>query len=214
MTAKDLLIRRYQERLATHGPSPQAVQWSDAESQSARFTVLYGIDPEMSSVLDFGCGLAGFCHFLRKQGNHARYHGLELVPEFVDVANSELADDPLAEISLADIEIDPPRQVYDYAVLSGVFNNRMDNNWNFMTSVLGRMFASCKKGMAFNAMSSFVDYEDSELYYSNPLEVLSFCKEELGGHPILRHDYTLGSGGFPFEYAIYLYKEPRFATPS
>lgn len=211
MTRENPLIRHYQERLARHGPSPQAVQYADTATQYARFAVLYEVDPEMHSVLDYGCGLADFCHFLRQQGNQARYRGLEQVPEFVELSNSALATDPLAEVHLADIVNDAPPQGYEYAVLSGVFNNRMDDNWGFMTAVLERMFAACTKGIAFNAMTTFVDYEDDGLYYADPFEVLRFCKLELGGHPVLRHDYALRSGGFPFEYAIYLYKEPRCA---
>ncbi len=32
-----------------------------------------------------------------------------------------------------------------------------------------------------------------------------------GGHPVLRHDYMLRGGGFPFEFARHLYREPQFA---
>jgi hypothetical protein len=78
-----------------------------------------------------------------------------------------------------------------------------------MTRTLRRMWAVAGKGIAFNSMSTHVDYRDPELYYVDPLEALAFCKSELGGHPVLRHDYILRPGGFPFEFAIYLYKSPR-----
>ncbi|RVT84295.1 hypothetical protein DXV76_11455 [Rhodobacteraceae bacterium CCMM004] len=85
----------------------------------------------------------------------------------------------------------------------------MDDNWGFMTAVLRQMWAAAEKGIAFNAMTSHVDYRDPGLWYVDPGEVLAFCKSALGGHPVLVHDYVLREGGFPFEFALYVYKSPR-----
>lgn len=204
----DDLIRHYQALLAEHGAGPNAVQWADAETQVARFAVLAGVDPDMRSVLDVGCGLADFYHFLRARGSGARYQGVDIVPDFVGLAQKALADDARADAALIGADDDLPGGC-DYAILSGVFNNRMDDNWGFMTQTLHRMWAAVDKGIAFNAMTSHVDYHDEGLWYVDPMQVFAFCKRELGGHPILRHDYTLRDGGFPFEFAIYVYKEPR-----
>jgi hypothetical protein len=85
----------------------------------------------------------------------------------------------------------------------------MDDNWGFMTTTLRRMYAAARRGIAFNAMTSHVDYRDPELFYVDPMQVFAFCKAELGGHPVLRHDYVTRPGGFPYEFAIYVYKSPR-----
>ena len=37
---------------------------------------------------------------------------------------------------------------------------------------------------------------------------LSMDHSELGGHPVLRHDYVTRPGGFPFEFTMYVYKQP------
>jgi SAM-dependent methyltransferase len=203
------IIRSYQQRLADHGPGSEAVQYSDRDSHFARFEVLGDIDPNMGSVLDVGCGLADFCHFLRARGNTARYHGIDIVPEFVELAATALADDVAASVSLADAEDDKMPSGFDYAVLSGVFNNLMDDNWGFMTRTLRQMWAAADKGIAFNAMSSHVDYRDEGLFYVDPMQVFAFCKDDLGGHPVLRHDYVTRTGGFPFEFAMYVWKAPR-----
>lgn len=202
----DTLISHYQALLAEHGPGAQAVQWADAQTQSARFAVLTGIAPELGRVLDVGCGLAHLHAFLKARGYTGSYHGVDIVPEFITHANAAMADDPKAQATL--ISPDAPLPTCDYALLSGVFNNRMDDNWGFMTQTLHRMWASAERGIAFNAMTSHVDYHDEGLYYVDPMQVFTFCKAELGGHPVLRHDYTLRPGGFPFEFAIYLYKSP------
>jgi hypothetical protein len=213
MTSKTDLIALYRGHLAQYGPGPRAVQLADAATQQARFAVLLDVDPNMSSVLDFGSGMADFYHFLRAKGSKARYLGLDVVPEFVALGQSATAQDSNADVMLSDIEEDTLPEGYDYGVLSGVFNNVMEDNWGFMTTTLRRMFAVCNKGIAFNAMSHHVDYQDEGLFYTDPLQVLDFCKSTLGGHPILRHDYTVRPGGFPFEYAVYVYKSPRYFGP-
>jgi len=204
-----LMREHYRALWELHGDSPHSVQYSDGESHYARFDVLCSIASPLTSVLDVGCGLAHLYRYLKATGFEGRYMGVDIVPEFIESAENMLADDPNANVRLNDSAESLPSG-YDYALLSGVFNNRMHDNLRFMETTLKRMYSVAKKGIAFNAMSTFVDYHDDGLYYSNPLEVFNFCKNELGGHPVLRHDYTLTENGFPFEYAMYVYKEPTF----
>ena len=205
------LIDHYRSLLERHGPSAQALQYSDAATQCARFAVLAGVADPLGSVLDVGCGLAHLHGYLRSAGFAGRYHGVDVVPEFVEHAARALADDPLAGASLADAE-EPLPGGFDHVLLSGVFNNRMEDNRGFMEGTLARMFEAAGRGIAFNAMSTHVEYRDPELYYVDPMEVFAFCKETLGGHPVLRHDYVLREGGFPFEFAMYVYKAPSPAA--
>ncbi|MDB3935553.1 class I SAM-dependent methyltransferase [Granulosicoccus sp.] len=201
----------YRSLWERHGDSTHAVQYSDDQSHHARFDILCSIASPVTSILDVGCGLAHLYRYLKLNGFNGQYKGIDIVPEFVEAAKTHCKDDPNADVMLCN-STDKLPSGYDYAMLSGVFNNRMPDNKAFMKATLRRMFSVAEKGIAFNAMSTFVDYEDNTLYYSDPLEVLAFCKTVLGGHPILRHDYTLTENGFPFEYAIYVYKEPNFKT--
>lgn len=207
----EALVKHYQSLLVEHGSSSKTLQWTDRESQYARFSVLSGLFAEPDSVLDVGCGLADFYRFMRGRGMTGAYHGVDVVPEFVDLANKALSADPQAKASLADAT-GPLPSGFDYAVLSGVFNIRMEDNSGFMKTMLRRMWDAAGKGIAFNAMSTEVDYYDDGLWYVDPCEVFKFCKRELGGNVVLRHDYALRDGGYPFEFAVYVYKEPQF-TP-
>lgn len=204
------LIRHYQSLLAEHGEASEALQYADQESHYARFKILRDIADPLGSVLDIGCGLAHLCHFMREKGINSAYHGVDIVPEFVDLANKALVNDPNAKVSLIDAQ-SPLPQGYDFAMLSGVFNNKMDDNQAFMETTLRQMWAACTKGIAFNAMSSYVDYFDDGLWYVDPADVMKFCKTELGGHVVLRHDYVLRDGGYPFEFAVYVYKDATVA---
>ena len=202
------IIANYETLLKEKGEGAQAVQYADEASQQARFEILLQIDRDMTSVLDVGCGLAHFAHYLRAGGRNSRYTGVDVVADFVRLANRSLADDDRATVTLMDAGSDDLPGGHDYAVLSGVFNNTMTDNWGFMTSTLRKMYAAADKGIAFTAMSTWVDFQDPDLWSVDPMEVFSFCKRELGGHPVLRHDYITRPGGFPFEFTMYVYKQP------
>jgi hypothetical protein len=58
-------------------------------------------------------------------------------------------------------------------------------------------------------MSDRVDFRAANLFYSDPEQMLAWCRRELGPHAVLRHDYGL------HEYTVYVYREapPGGATP-
>ena len=97
--------------------------------------------------------------------------------------------------------------IQDYCLLSGVFNNTMPDNITFMKETLKKMFDASNKGIAFNALSTYVDYQDKDLYYSNPVEIFDFCKTTLGNKVVLRHEYQTKPNVMPFEYTVYVYKD-------
>jgi SAM-dependent methyltransferase len=205
---QEALIEHYQTLLKKHGDSPQALQYRDAETQFARFKILSEIASPLNSVLDVGCGLAHLYLYLQSTGFSGKYVGVDIVPEFAQLAAETFKDEKNVTITHAS-GLEPLPTGTDFALLSGVFNNRMDDNKGFMQATLHQMFAAANKGISFNAMSRYVDYYDDTLYYVDPMEVFAFCKNELGGYPVLRHDYVLSENGFPFEFAIYVYKEAQ-----
>jgi SAM-dependent methyltransferase len=203
---QESLIAHYQSLLEEHGNSAQALQYRDSKSQFARFKILSEIANPLNSVLDVGCGLAHLYHYLKSTGFTGDYLGVDIVPEFATLASENLKDDLHANVVLGS-GLEPLPSGMDYVMLSGVFNNKMDDNQGFMQSTLERMFSAAEKGISFNAMSSYVDYQDDVLYYVDPMEIFAFCKTKLGGHPVLRHDYVISEGGYPFEFAMYVYKQ-------
>ena len=202
------LIKHYQKLYHEFGASAKAVQWADKQTQYKRFDVLSAVFDQPGSVLDVGCGLGDYYHYLRSKGQNCHYLGVDPVPEFVDHANRIMHDDPEASAKI----VDPGTQLpsgFDYVILSGVFNNVREDNWGFMTTMIQNMYQVATHAIAFNAMSTHVEYQDDNLFYVDPMDVFSFCKTELGGNPILRHDYVLKDGGYPFEFSMYVHKELR-----
>lgn len=201
------LKQHYKELFNKHGISPQSVQYTDKATQFKRFEILFQIDPGMSSVTDFGCGLGDLYVYLKKStGYTGKYLGLDFVPEFVNVCNKAFANDDQAEFKVFDIKTDELQVINEYLLLSGVFNNKTGDNDVFMRDTIRKMFTYASKGVAFNSMSTYVDYHDEHLFYTNPLEIFDFCKREITPKVVLRHDYQVKANVIPFEYCIYLYK--------
>lgn len=199
--------QHYKDLFDKHGISPQSVQYTDKATQFKRFEILSQIDSNMSSVTDFGCGLGDLYIYLKESaGYNGKYLGLDFVPEFIDACNKVFVGNAQAKFQVFDIKTDEPEVINEYLLLSGVFNNKNTDSDVFMRDTIRKMFAYASKGVAFNSMSTYVDYQDDQLFYTNPLEIFDFCKREITPKVVLRHDYQVKSSIIPFEYCIYLYK--------
>ena len=200
------LREHYRRLYREHGDSPHSLQMTDRRSQRRRFEILSQVSSPLRSVVDVGCGLGHFCEFLRSRGFGGSYLGLDFVPEFITAGKAKHAGDPRARFALHDIAAAPLPGGRDWYFLSGVFNNERPGNERFMLSTIEKMFRAARRGVAFNAMSTYVDYRDKGLYYSDPLKVFDFCKRRLTRRVTLRHDYLVKKDSIPFEYAVFLYK--------
>jgi len=204
------IVKHYQKLYKTHGNAPESVQWANAETQYKRFEILSGISTGIDSVIDLGCGLGAYYQYLKLNDFNGRYLGMDIVPEFVQQCTTLFNGDDNAKASLARSGGRLPRG-YDYIVASGIFNNKRDDNFQFMKLTIEEMISAAEVGVAFNALSTYVEYEDETLYYSDPLVVFDYLKREMGVHPILKHDYILSEGRYPYEYTIFAYKAPLVA---
>jgi SAM-dependent methyltransferase len=205
----DDLKAYYQNLLTQHGDSPLSVQHISTDSQFKRFEILNAIDKNAHSIIDIGCGLGDMYKYLMNNQYKGRYLGLDFLADFIDLANNKYAHHKNQDVGfqVCDLNQDDIPKGYDYILLSGVFNNKMENNEEFMLTTLKKMFASANKGIAFNAMSTYVDYQDDELYYSDPLVIFDFCKRNLSHAVTLKHDYLVKTDSIPYEYTIYVYKQ-------
>jgi len=98
-------------------------------------------------------------------------------------------------------------EIFDWVLISGVFNNKISDNEKFFRDHVGMLWRRCRQGMSFNLMSRWVDYEDPELWYAQPEEVFAFMKS-LTPYVTLRNDYVVKDTRVPFEFVIYAYRNP------
>ncbi|WP_424096615.1 class I SAM-dependent methyltransferase [Moorena producens] len=199
------LEQHYSSLLKEHGDTPQASQWRDEKTQELRLDILTQIENLSSmKVLDFGCGTGHLLTFLKaKLEFTGEYVGYDLSGEIIATAQNKF---PGIRFQQRDILADGIPENFDFILISGVFNNRTSNNWVLMKSLLKCLFKHTRKGIAFNALSTYVDYFEPELFYIEPEKVFKFCKEELSPRVTLRHDYLVKQNIVPFEFTIYVYK--------
>ncbi len=190
----------YRALVQKHGDSHVSAQYSSRESQEARFAVLTSIG-ELSGqrLLDFGCGCGQLAEYLSVRGVRCHYTGVDVVEEFFDICRQKFSQHRFG--TWADFEAER----FDYAIVSGVFNNRIADNQEFFESTIATLFQRVDKGIAFNLMSRYVDFEDTCLWYTSPELVFGYLKS-LTPFVTLRHDYVVKPGGVAFEYTVYAYR--------
>jgi len=198
----DGLVRKF-------GAAPQSAQWSDRETQFRRFSVLTEImqDRQNSDILDIGCGTASLLAYLKDAHDFkGQYQGVDISSEAIKLA-SEMY--PEQKFAIANLLEQPLADRHDYVVMCGIFNNRLSDDaecGSFIKQMLKCGFEHANKGMAFNVMSKYVDFEAENLCYFQPEELFGFCKQHLSPNVTLRHDYNIKDGVIPFEFTIYVYR--------
>ncbi|MBL9051075.1 MAG: class I SAM-dependent methyltransferase [Tabrizicola sp.] len=200
----EALTKHYRHLLLTHGDSAEAAQYSSRESQFRRFAALARVaDLRGKRVLDFGCGTASFAEYLLSIDQMpAHYHGVDIMTDFFEYAREKV---PGGRFSHPD-ELGDER--FDFAFVSGVFNNRRKGNRKFWQQTVRDLFSRCDIGLSFNLMSTHVDYQDPGLFYEDPARAFTFVKREVTPFVTLCHDYLPKLGSIPFEFVIHAFRSP------
>ncbi|WAS05805.1 class I SAM-dependent methyltransferase [Gloeomargaritales cyanobacterium VI4D9] len=152
------------------------------------------------TLLDVGCGYGSLLELIQERNIPVSYTGIDISPDMIEAARQ---NNPNADWLVGDIlEVELPP--YDFIVCSGVLTLKLDYSIpemaDFVKKMIKRMYDLSRIGIAFNIMTTYVNFTSPNLYYSNPNELLSWCMFELTPKVRLDHSYPL------FDYTIYLYK--------
>ena len=188
------ISRFHRRRIQEHGPGgPGALGWANLDGQQARFRALAQIgDLAHCSVLDAGCGYADLYPFLRQRYAGVQYHGIEQMPELLDVARARYRD--AAGITLGGGDFLrtalPPA---DYVLASGSLNYR-HRAPRFIYQAIEKLFGSCRLGLAFNLLS-WEPPGGGPLAAYDPADILAFCRQLAPRAELLegywRNDFTV-----------------------
>jgi SAM-dependent methyltransferase len=209
----ELLRRHYQEKFSLHGPTSEGVDWGADESKMLlRYQKMQAVVEapwsRNASLLDVGCGYGGLFSYLAQKQAKIDYTGIDIADNMVQWAREKLG---AGTFVCGDILSHDFKRDFDYVVCSGILTQKLDvpaiEMDRFATYLIKRMFGLCKRGVAFNIMTTKVNFFSNNLYYRNPAEMFSWCISEITPHIRIDHAYPL------YEYTIYLYREPEaFAT--
>lgn len=200
------LKSHYQDLFNQHGKSVKSLQWSNEETQVLRFQELLRPISDEDSVVDIGCGFGDFAAYMRANGRNGKYLGYDFVDEFIQNPNEAFKNDSNVKFEVMDVSSGEYTNEYDWFVASGIFNNKMEDNKAFLENALTKMFNASKKGISFNLLTKYVDFETEGLHYFHPSDVFDFCKKNLSPLVVLNHAYRLKEGIIPFEFTVYVYK--------
>lgn len=201
------LRRHYAEKFSAHGPTSQGVDWGSDESRMLlRFDKMLAVAEtpldRARSLLDVGCGYGGLLKYLQALKIDVDYSGIDVAENMVRWASENLKAGAFYCGDILDYKFD---REFDYVVCSGVLTQKLDTPAadmdRFAAKLIRRMFDLCRRGMAFNVMTTKVNYFANNLYYRNPAEMLSWCISEITRHVRIDHAYPL------YEYTVYLYRE-------
>lgn len=184
----------YDDNLDQFGVDSKSVGWTTADSQSLRFKKLLSVvdDKESSfSLNELGCGYGELFKYCEDSNYNLNiYNGYDISSKMLDAAKVYLASPKAFFFKNSVIDTKA-----DYTITSGIFNVMFDheqNSWeDHIKQTLINMFENSTKGISFNLLTSYVDYEADNLYYAEPEYFFNFCKRELSKYVSLIHDYNL-----------------------
>lgn len=194
----NLVVERYQRRIAEHGPTFASLNSGSEVKQALRHSVhataLRGSQP---SILEIGCGLGDFYKYLLAQNRDCAYHGYDIVPEYVAECRRVY---PLAKFDVRNIFLVGIDGDYDSIVMSQVLNNRYQksDNMQVMRRALELAFEHTRTSVSVDMLSTYVDFRNSDLFYYEPEEILRIAKA-ITPRVLIRHDYRA------FEFCVQLF---------
>jgi SAM-dependent methyltransferase len=205
----DTLQEYYTKCFAEHGPSPRGVDWHNWQSLALHYDkMLAVIEPGVTqgsvALLDVGCGFGGLLDHAKSKGIRLDYTGIDIVPAMIEHGRKRHPDATFASTSIFDFA---PAKSFDYVVCNGVLTEKLDVSIAefdvFARRLISRMFELAGRAIAFNLMTTHVNFTAPNLFYKNPLEMIAFCAAELSPKFAVDHAYP------HYDYTMYVYRQPR-----
>ena len=195
--SKEYVISFFDTNLMLHGDRPESVRWTPM-GQARHYQAMLDMgDISGSKILDFGCGKGDFLQFLKDRSIPVEYTGWDINEKLISLA---LTKHPGVDFRVFDLDRDIPDQDFDYIFLCGVFNLRLQDINLTIKNSLKKLFARCRVGLAFNALSDHSPGKDFELNYTSPEDIFSFAVKELSPFVSLRHDRIA------YDYTLFVYR--------
>jgi SAM-dependent methyltransferase len=190
-------------------------RWTKSkELAELRYRVMLDVirDPrdEEVTLLDFGCGPSYLLDYILEQGiAGVKYSGLDISPKFLALARSKHPSVAYYELDVLEDPQGLPE--FDYIIINSVFTYKgrlsHEEMLAYWQDVLRTLFPKARHAIAFDVISTQVDWERDDLFHLPLGDLASFLDAHLSRHFTVRHDYGM------YEYTTYVYREPCAPTP-
>ncbi len=202
------LERHYSSTFKTHGATSQGVDWGPEERALMRYDKMLEVIPTSLwesdtpvQLLDVGCGFGGLMRRAVEQGLALDYTGLDVSLPMIEKGRELF---PQAQWAVGDVLRWGAEEQYDFVVCNGILTQKLDTPFEDMlaysNAVIEKLYLLCRKGTAFNIMTTHVNFQVDNLFYRNPTELMGYCLHKLTRKVRIDHSYPL------YEYTTYLYK--------
>lgn len=208
------IVQHYESCFIKHGDSAKGMDWPRESDARLRYSIMLELikfsehkhDDRPIELLDFGCGISHLYEYISQiKMPNIKYYGLDLSPVFIKHCKKKFPQNHYFQTDLLKEEwLD---KKFDYIVMNGVFTEKLGLSYDEMLlywqRLLRKVFLLCEQGIAFNVMSSQVDWQREDLFHLPLDEMQTFVCKNLSRHFMIRNDYGL------YEYTVYVYKNAR-----
>jgi SAM-dependent methyltransferase len=173
------IVAHYEACLEEHGDTHLGVDWPDKKDAEKRYRVMLDVIKPIGSgiieLLDFGCGASHlYQYILQNRMENIAYSGLDISDKYVQLSRNKYPSTTYYCMNILEEGTDIPN--FDYIIMNGVFTEKRDLSFDEMFAYFKRvvhyLFSKTKIGIAFNVMSSHVDWERDDLFHL-PLDILA-----------------------------------------
>jgi SAM-dependent methyltransferase len=200
------LQEHYRQTFLAHGPTSKGVDWGDKEwaailRQHKMLEIIREPIKDRVSLLDVGCGYGALVDLIERLELPIDYTGIDIVGEMIASARAVHPDSCFINGDIMEHSFG----TFDYVVCNGILTQKLNASTltmnNYAQQLVRKAFSLCRRGIAFNQMSTFVNFQKENLYYRNPAEMLAWCMSEITPHARIDCAYELW-----YEYTVFLYK--------
>lgn len=200
------IVKHYEECFDTHGDCSKGVDWPNQEDALTRYKTMLEVMSlrpcDNYTLLDFGCGLSHLYSYMQENSFGGNYSGCDLSEKFVQASKSKWPDNDYYSIDI--LEDDSGLPNFDYIIANGVFTEKRelsyDAMFDYMKSMVAKLYNHCNVGLSFNVMSKIVDWERDDLFHVPMDQMGAFLCKEVTRNFVFRNDYGL------YEYTVYVYR--------
>ena len=195
----------YSKKFTEFGPTAKGVDWGTEKNMILTYGKMLNVieqGVETPTILDVGCGYGGLYLYAQEREIPLTYSGIDISENMIEYAKINLPGGQFFCGDIFDFESDVH---FDYVVCNGILTQKLSTSIRdmdiFANQLIRKMFSIALRGIAFNIMTTKVNFMVDNLYYRNPIEMLAFCLTEITSKVRMDHAYPM------YEYTTYLYKE-------
>lgn len=213
-----LLGDYYSKTFQKYGATAKGVDWNDEDELLLRYDKMLAVlqkdflvrSENPATLLDVGCGWGGLLKHTRTIGVPIEYAGIDVVESMISAAKEMFPEERFVCGDVFELDDD---EKFDFVVCNAMLTQKLGVSIpqmeQFAKDLVIKMFDLCRHGIAFNMMSTRVNFMVDNLYYQNPGELLSWLLTEVSPRVRLDHGYSsLGSGkGRFYDFTVYVYRD-------